>query len=339
MLRDFFQWWGQQLAACLPDRLSNLASRQDALIVVPAEEAAAVTILLRRKGGLASLGCFGLDNHGLEAARQATALNRQDKVVLRLEPSYLLEKRLSLPLAVEPELDRVLGFEMDRETPFAADEVYWTATVKERNRRNGRLNVLLSLVPRSKLASLTQSLATVGLAPHVIEVEFPDEGDCREIRLAPDRSGRRGGLIRFLAAASASLAAVAILLPFALQEQKLAQAERNIAALRPRVEEAEALRRQIADSGRQFITAERVRIGNALQILAVTTATLPDDAYLTDLYLRTRKLSITGQAASASRVFAALAANPAYSRPTFTAPVTRIEGLRPEVFSIDLDVQ
>ena len=37
----------------------------------------------------------------------------------------MLAKTVTLPLAAERELEQVLAFEMDRETPFKAEELYW----------------------------------------------------------------------------------------------------------------------------------------------------------------------------------------------------------------------
>jgi len=42
--------------------------------------------------------------------------------VLRLGETDVLGKTVSLPLAAERELDQALAFEMDRETPFTAEE-------------------------------------------------------------------------------------------------------------------------------------------------------------------------------------------------------------------------
>ena len=45
--------------------------------------------------------------------------------MLRLSNADILAKSLTLPLATQPELRQVLSFEMDQETPFKPDELYW----------------------------------------------------------------------------------------------------------------------------------------------------------------------------------------------------------------------
>jgi len=67
--------------------------------------------------------------------------------VLRLSNADILAKSLTLPLAAQPELRQVLSFEMDRETPFTPDELYWDHRLETTDRQKNRLSVRLMLVP------------------------------------------------------------------------------------------------------------------------------------------------------------------------------------------------
>src|ERR1700732_5606054 len=85
--------------------------------------------------------------------------------VLRLGEADVLGKTVSLPLAAERELDHALASEMDRETPFTAEEIYWNHRVIEADRQNGRLSVRLWLIPKASLDPLLTDLAAVGIRP------------------------------------------------------------------------------------------------------------------------------------------------------------------------------
>src|ERR1700751_6263663 len=166
MIREFFTWWFRQLAELLPQRLRQSAfSVADALVVAPigplASGVEAVTIHLRRNGRATTVGQFNLGDVGLaELPRTAGKAT-----VLRLGESDVLGKTISLPLAAERELDQVLAFEMDRETPFKAEEIYWGHRIETADRKNGRLSVRLFLVPKANLAPLLAALSQVGIHP------------------------------------------------------------------------------------------------------------------------------------------------------------------------------
>ena len=138
----------------------------------------------------------------------------------------------------------------------------------------------------------------------------------------------------------AVLAVVAAGLPFVQQSAASRAVEARIAALRPAVDQADALRREIAQAtgSNDVIAAERARVGDALGVVATVTAVLPDDTYLTDFQLQGRVLTLTGQSAAAARLIALLAAEPALRNPAFTAPVTRNEPGRAEGFAIRAEV-
>jgi len=339
IIGDFFTWWGDQLRDLLPTGFAGAAPLDhDAVLITPGAPPDRVEVALHKRGQISRLGHFMLDPAGIRTMKQACALpGRPNATILRLAAEFLLEKQLSLPLAAERELDRVLGFEMDRETPFTTDEVYWDATILERDRRQGRLKVLLSLVPRAPLDALIHHLAAADLAPTLLAPVLAD-GTVRPIQLDHSGTRGRGRAVPLLAATTAVLALIAVALPFAKQALAFRSVDETIATLRPSVEEAERLRRQIAGGGGEAIAAERAKLPNALKVLAATTQALPDDTHLTDLSLKNHRLSLIGQSAAAARLLGALAADPIFKDPAFAAPVTKLEANRQEIFSIVTEV-
>ena len=336
---DFFTWWGDQLRALLPTGLAGATPLDhDAILITLGDAPDLIEVVLRKRGQTSRLGRFTLDPAGIRTLKQACALpGRPNATILRLAAESLLEKQLTLPLAAERELDRVLGFEMDRETPFAIDEVYWDATVLERDRRQGRLKVLLSLVPRAPLDALIRHLAAADLAPTMLAPVLAD-GSVRPIQLDHSRPRGSGRAVPLLAAATAVLALVAIALPFMKQALAFRAIDATVATLQPTVDEASRLRRQITGGGGEAIAAERAKLPNALKVLAATTQALPDDTHLTDLSLKNHRLSLIGQSAAAARLLGALAADPTFKNPVFAAPVTKLEANRQEIFSIATEV-
>jgi general secretion pathway protein L len=333
MLSEFIRWWAQQMMELLPARLTRRDGRaENALIVtspISDENGSDIELLVRRNRRETSLGRFALDDLGMRAARAALGNRRRyGVVVLRVPRAVMLERNVVLPLAAERDVARVVEYEMDRFTPFAADEVFFAVAIQRRDRINAKLHLLVSLVPKAQLERPLAALAELGVAPTVVEAPQA-AGTVRRVELGqPDRRRDRLRHAATIGAAAicALLAAASVVIPFVQQSAELDAIEAEIATMKPRVAQAETLRKQIANeaNGSDVIAAEGARVGDALQAVAALTEILPDDTYLTSLSLRTRKLTMEGQSAAAAHLIAALSSDPVIRDAAFAAPVTRI---------------
>ena len=59
--------------------------------------------------------------------------------MIALPPRDVLRKTLALPAALEENLRQALGYDLDRHTPFKADELYFDAAVVDRNPARGTI--------------------------------------------------------------------------------------------------------------------------------------------------------------------------------------------------------
>jgi general secretion pathway protein L len=345
MVRDFLTWWVGQLADCVPERWCRLGSVDaNALVIAPTGSLAggidAVAVSLRRNGRETSLGRFGLTADGLAGLPRSA----EQSVVLRLIDADVLRKTVILPMAAERDLDQVLSFEMDRETPFSAEEVFWSHQIIRRDRQRGQLSVRLLLVPRAGLSVLLGDLERAGIQPKRAEIATgPDER--AYLPLLSD-GGRRhgaggGSWLRWPAAATCvGLMIALIAMPLVKQAATLADLDQKIAMGREAASEATKLRQDIERlSGTvDLIESEQDKVGRPLATLAALTLVVPDDTYLTELQYQRRKVTLSGRSATASRLIGALAASNQLQNPVFAAPVTRIEAIRSEVFTITAEV-
>jgi general secretion pathway protein L len=340
MLRAFLAWWTARLLELLPARLRAGTLPPDALLVTLRPDGEA-DFAQRRRGRETPLGRFALDAAAL-GTLPAALRRRPRRVLLRPAPGTLLERAVVLPLAAQHDPAGVLGYELDRWTPFAAEEVYWSWRQEARDVARNALRLRLSLLPRVPLQAPIAALRRAGLPPAGLEAQAAD-GTPRAIPLgeaatpSPRREAWRRRGLAAAGTACAGLAIAAIALPFVLQSLALADAERQIEALQPRVAEAEALRRRMAEAkgGQDAFAAERARVGDALQAIAAITDILPDDTWLTELTLRQRKLGMAGRSAGAARLIGLLSADPTIRDAAFAAPVTRAEGTRAESGGVD----
>jgi general secretion pathway protein L len=340
MLEEAVGWWTARMGELIPAGVrAGQALLGNALIIAAGRvPAAPATLLHRRNRRETELGAFVPDATDPAALRRLLGgAVREPVVLLRPSPGALLERTISLPLAAQRELRRVIGYEMNRLTPFEAEDVFWGCRDVQPDRTHGRLQVRLLLVPKAGLRALLSALETAGLSPAALEVVTA--GGIRQVLpIAPDAAhpGWQRRLTAGLAIGCMVLAVVAAGLPFVLQSLALKRVEDRIAALQPKVAEVQALRQRIeaGNAGRNAIGAETAKLGDALAVLASVTRLLPDDTYLNDLTLRQRDLTITGQSSSAAKLIPALSGDPTFHNPGFVAPVTRNEAAQRDVFSI-----
>jgi general secretion pathway protein L len=339
MLIEALSWWTERMTELVPARLMRRDAAWTNAIVIAAgtPPAGTATIFLRR-----DRQDVRLDEFVPGAARPVLdGPKGHSTVVLRVPRGALLEKQIELPMAAERELHRVVGYEMNRLTPFEPDDVFWTWAVTRHDRARGRLQIRLSLVPKAPLLPLLTALEDAGLSPAAVEATAAT-GPPRTIPLQQeiDRLAWQRRATAWLAGACGIIAVAVIVLPFMLQSIALGAVVDRIAAVQPQVREVQALRQRIAGetAGRDAIAGERRRLGNTLEVLAAITRLLPDDTFLNDLSLRQRRLTISGQSAAAPKLIAGLASDPLFQNPGFAAPVTRNAAAGRDVFSINASV-
>lgn len=352
MIHGFLLWWGQQLFSLLPARLfGNVSAETDAMLISPVgdvtkEPIETVALRLRQRGKIARLGNFSCDADGLRRlSSRLTQKVRSPLVFLALPQEMLLHKTLVLPTAVEFDLDRVLRYEMDVETPFAADQVYWNWVIDRRDPTKDRIEVSLALLPRRKVDGLLALFHQHGITPQGIVAPRSDGAPLvlplvRREKDAPRAPGLRPRIVWGLCLL---LALIAVALPFLRQSLAGREIDARINALRADAMQTQALLSRLDGSaaGGNVILVERGQFADPLQVLNDLTAALPDDTFIGDFLLKGHKLTVAGQSASATRLIGILSADALFRDPSFAAPVTRhaVGNGSVEVFSIAADVR
>src|SRR6185312_16665698 len=154
-LPRFFAWWWRELVALLPARWrALLAERSDALLL----ETQVQELVLWRQSGerCKELGRVALSEPpDVQKSTYAQLRGRIDDPNLPqffcIRSERTLRRTIALPAAAEDNLRQVLAFEMDRQTPFKADQVYFDYRVRARAAADRNLQVELTVVPRSQL--------------------------------------------------------------------------------------------------------------------------------------------------------------------------------------------
>jgi general secretion pathway protein L len=339
MIAEFLTWWVGQLKGLIPADLAA-GSRGDACIAELSDRSDSLEIVLwwRAQGKETRIGVFSLAADGIAGLLSALPVKRP-RMLLRVSADLLLERQVVLPAATERDWPNVLRYEMDRLTPFSADQLFWKGRIERRDSQRGTLTLWLSVIRKAALLPYITALAAIGLAPAAIETIGAGKP---VIDLQSDRPvAWRRDPVRWLLCGCAALAVIAIILPFIGQSYRQAQVAQDIRALQPDVTQAEALlRHRSADAATANVfSMARQQVGDPLAVLAAVTNALPDDSFLTQLTLNHLQLNIAGQSTAAAPLLAALSAYPTITDVTFSAPVTRDSESHKDLFAIQAAVR
>ena len=301
-LPAFFGWWGGQLRSLLPARWQQALEVRDAELWLRVDHGSA--------DGARELARLPLQPpealpDALDAALDDTL--RERRRVLLLPGGQVLRRRLQLPLAARDNLRAVLGFELDRQTPFRAEQVHFDSRVLGLDEGARSLPVELALVAREPVQSALARLGPRAGALAAVHAAAP-AGRLGYNFLPPEQRRRRVHRLLWinLALAAASLAFLVLAMGQLVDNRRAAvaslqadadaqrEAARAVAGLRGSLEEAVA--------GANFLAVRKAGQPSVVDLLLNLTRALPDDTFIERFNLTGTTLSMTGQSTQAAQL-------------------------------------
>jgi len=341
----FFAWWKRGLAAWLPARWRLLFGLAPDRLLLSCETDAGQVLRLRRQND-AEIHDLAQVPLPLQAADLDALLNPRLARLQRwlvLPAGAVLRRHLSLPAAAADRLRDVVGFEIDRQTPFAADAVRYDARILQR-RADGQLDAELVVAPRRELDGI---LATLGDAGNDLAgVDVADAaGKPLGVNLLPTESrGRRRDPLQgwnLLLAAVAALALVAA--AWQVLQNRRAAAERFAAGVEAKAADARrvaAQRQRLADlvEGAAFLDRTRAARPTALEVMDELSRRLPEGTYLEKLSIEDDRLLLIGLSSEASALVARLEGSKLWRTPALTGALQRDPRSRRDRFSLTAEL-
>ena len=312
--RGFLTWWGQALAAWLPLRVRRALGMDRGRLLLQVD-GDALQLRLQLGSEVRHLGHLPGLAEGVVLAPAAPEIG--PLVVDRLAPvlgasiadlprwlllpaSISLRRRMLLPAAAAERLRDVVGFEIDRQTPFSADAVAFDARVLGRRDSDGQLDVELVAVP---LGALNPQLVALGPLAATLaggDVAASDGVPLGINLLPPAQRSRQGDPWRWWNAALAAvvLVAIAATLWQLLDNRRDAAGafEQAIASRATPARQAAAQRQQLQGliDGQAFLDQARATRPTAVEIIDELSRRLPDGTYLEKLAIEDERLTLIG---------------------------------------------
>jgi general secretion pathway protein L len=312
-LPAFLAWWGGELRALLPVRWRSwFADGADwYLLQVDGDSWS-----LRRRGHAESLAQWNEAVEVMPARAFAMALQQVDRedlrVALLLPAVQVLRRSLSLPLAARDNLHQVVGFEMDRQTPFGVAQVYYAVRELQATAPAGRCQVELVAAARAGVDPLLARLRAQGIAVDAVDVAVADDRLGVNL-LPPEQRPRRVHPRRRL---NLILAAGVVLLLLLVglewrhnREVALAAMQAEVAAMRGDAAQVASLRQQLQDNAGAagFLAQRKKDTVGMLELLRDATARLPKGTWLERFSVdNTGQIGMQGQSQQAAKLLDAL---------------------------------
>lgn len=340
----FWRWWSAELSELVPQWLRQSGDLHNKLFIEVGKRA---TVIHRwQQGEFSELG--RLDEPPRDVVIQSVPFQallaklrkRNDRIVLWLPDPQCLVRQISLPLAAAENLREVLGFEMDRHTPFKVDQVYFDFRIVRRDPQKGRLAVQMVLAPRVAVDSALDFLVGVGAPATGIAMKEPS------INLMPPE--RRVGNTSLQQRINVAMLATVVVLALTAVFLPLWQKHEAMQNLLPQVDNAK--RQAGAASGLRQELEQLVAVNNyLLEKKRVRTSTLalfnelarilPEDTWVRQLDLRGRELQIIGETASSSKLIALFDGSPKFEKARYRSKLTKGMALKGESYHIEAQLK
>ncbi|MCU7846060.1 MAG: PilN domain-containing protein [Candidatus Thiodiazotropha sp. (ex Monitilora ramsayi)] len=341
-LRVFFTWWGEELSSLLPEFLLTLFRNGKPVKLYYAEE----TLRLVNHGvtGEEVHNNF-LDGIDFEDTDQKRVLTGASEVRLCLEKKKYLIKKVTLPIETEENLREVLSFEMDRQTPFTANQVYYDYVVSGRDKKARTLEVTLVLAP---IERLTYALDVLQENQIVINAISPCEehiGIFNRVNLLPPEKRQKPKkgfryINYFLLLILFLLLLANLALPIWQKSTYAKKLEMEVDEFKQKSAEAVALRKKVdqAKLENKFLEEKKRDTFQILQILNELTMVVPDDTWVSNFEVRDKEVHLHGQSVASASLISLIDASQLFNNVSFRSPVTQNRKNNTERFHISAEL-
>ncbi len=295
------------------------------------------------RGGDRELGRLPLEESVLVSVRRRL----EDAAIpawLLLPAAAVLRRNLSLPTAAEPRLREVLAFELDRQTPFSADQVSHQGRVLSRDPATQQMQVELLVLPRARLDAELQALGPLAQGLAGVDAIEAD-GRRLGLNLLPEgRREQRRDPVRRLNTMLAAVAVVALfgalLLLLHNRSERLEDLRRQVAEANDQARQARQLRNQLQISAQaaNFLATHRASRPTMLELLDELSRRIPDDTSLDKLAVNEGKLVLVGQSRAAPALVGLLQDSPLLSGPALSGAVQADPRSGRDRFTLTADV-
>ena len=323
-------WWAQvreEFRALLPATWQELLGAADRRLCIRVIEDQ-LYFYSANNGLLSMLGSLPSDDD--ELLKNCLARLQQQSGSSRyllLDSKQVLRRVLSLPLAAENKLREVVGFEIDRQTPFTVDQVYFEARVLSRNAQAKQCQVELIVLPKQTLEKALKPLGI--LSSDLSGVDIVDENqqtwnvNLLPVTLRVATSNQNTWWNIGLAFAGIFLLLLAMNMVLNNRDRVLTDWEQKVAAANAQAKQANVFRDQLKQTAKAEVFLQKFRSSQPTMLTLINDLTkrIPDDTALDKLSVNEGRLVLVGQSKQAAALVGQLQSSPFITSPALVGAV------------------
>ena len=346
--KKFFQWWGRELVFLVPQALrQRFRERHGSVILLSVPQGFEVSLLDDAGQTLIQRTIDSSRTDSFQQLKSQYQTIDKAEIVLRLSADQALHKLIFLPAAAQENLQQVVSFELDRYTPFKAEQVYFTLLPLGQTEHQ-QIQILLIAAPKQQLDQQLAALEALGIQPHRVDYApalsaFPQSQGTYNLLPARFRqqTSKLSQSIQWLTGILLLLLTCAVLVWPVWQEGQA------VDSLKVRIKQLEKQNR-IVDEQQTEIDAIHAETQKLIDIKSSSPALLAvlnelshllnDETWLTHMHFADNQLQIQGQSPAASTLISTLEASDFFSSVSFVSPLTQDKTTGRERFQISMTV-
>ncbi|MGZ8225498.1 MAG: PilN domain-containing protein [Methylococcaceae bacterium] len=348
--KSFFRWWRRELSFLVPEKIKQLVNDKQGFVVVTPENGR-LTLTFAHKGQSSHLAVIDRNESGIA---QYKALQVRDErlaktnIILRLTGIDAIHTELSLPVAARQNLYQVVGYELDKYTPFKADQVYFSVKLLAGPNEPGHIRAMLVLTTREFLDALYEDVRAMGMSPLFADYEgAPNDLEDADdyYNLLPEwlrqKTAKTSRLVYSALLASAFLLLLTVfILPVWLEYEAVNELEQKVKTIEKDAKKIKALQSEIDASVNetQKLIDQKTALPPVVEMLNELSALIKDDTWLAYTQYSDNHLQIQGESPAASALISVLEASELFANARFVSPVTQDNVSKLERFQITVDV-
>ena len=334
--------WIAELQPLVPRRFLRRPDKAAAILEVSATRA---MLLLSGAGTAQAVAIpIGDDPQQDRATIQAALRGKSGKaVVIRLDPSLVLEASVTLPLKAEHSLRQILAHQLDRLVPLPADAVEFAHLVIGRSTAGNTLDVRLIVATHASIDRAIALVRSVGLDPGVVIAPAGIAGSDVTVTLRRLDRNAVSTMQRRLRRGLEAAAVVLFLAAYGTYVYRLSEYRDRLTHDVSLAAKASAASRDLVNRDAQTqsvltLLEQRQRELDPLFLLDELTGLVPDTMWVSQLSVRGRNVELIGYSPRVRDLIARIQDHDIFYDPKLRSPITMSADGRGERFDISFDV-
>lgn len=294
-LLHFWRWWTTELLGLLPPEWRERLSRRSHVVA-------------EMRGGQV---VYRNEDNG-----QPFAAKPRGPIKFLMPAGDVLVREVELPLLPMSDVKRMLALDIDRLTPFQAEQVYFDADIVARDQETGRQRVAVGVLTRARAEQVLEDVRSHDLTPAVLGVKARGEEEAPAFDfMAAMRDAQGGDAAQrrslYWWGGAAALVALNLIILTWHDSSSLDELRQSVESQQGPVSVALRTRERVDHEATQRAKLLDTKQRSApLPVLDSVTAAMPQDAWVRRFEWNGRSVHVIGARKTSQDILARLEASP-----------------------------